>query len=137
MISTTVQRTEHFLSSKNGYKKSWTRIFLAYGFAIFIFSLFIGLARTWVFADGASGIWKENNDTLYYTNAGFIIAIIGYSFLVLPIIVILSSWIVGINQTTRSKYFHLFFYTTSFIAIVLALAICVLMIRSSIPSYNY
>lgn len=138
MFDRLVNNIEVFLTNKNGYKKSWTRIFMVYAICIAVFAVLLSLKVSWIdnHSSSANQYWIKNEEHFGYITQSFYISITGLCFLGLPILVILSSWIVGINQTTKSKYYHLFFYIIAFIAFILALAVSILMIRSSIETMS-
>ncbi len=138
-----IENIDIFLNKPKGFKKSWVRtlITLFVAFAIAITTLMLILN----FGPQASNSLNSNTDlyknlnqanVLSFVNASNILTYIVFGMIAFPFIVLATFWIIGINQTSRSKFFHLFMWIIAFLALLLALIALILFIRAAITNNN-
>ncbi len=134
-----IDNIESFLQSEKGYKKSWFRSFFGIFFVVVISIVVLVLAGifgpgTTSTAEIATNLALSPNSS--YLSAAQLLMYISYGFIGFPFVILFSLWIIGINQTSKSKYFHLFMWIMIFVAIILVLVALILFIRASITNYN-
>ncbi len=132
-----------FLNQPKGVKKSWVRtlmvMFVAFTIAIIVLMLILN------FGPNTSNSLNANTD-LYknlhqlnvasFVNASSILTYIVFGLIVAPFIVLAAFWIIGINQTSKSKFFHFFMWIIAFLALLLALIALILFLRSAVTNNN-
>lgn len=133
---------ETFLQSPKGVKKSWIRTILTMTLCATMFIIIISLSFTYGPLSGQAQ-WTNGLGSSFYqvVNAPFLeagtwIGVAGLCILVVPFIYLFAVWMMGINQVSSSKQFHLFMWIVTFIMVILALLAMVLLIRASIFSLN-
>lgn len=124
---------QQFLESKGGLKKSWIRTFIVLFLSLIIASIVLGIGIDY----GVDGpkfdsnislcVNLTQNKDLYIIAKDLCISI--FVIGIFPIICLFSSWIIGINQTSKSKYFHLFMWFFVFVALVLSITTLIIFIR--------
>lgn len=130
---------EQFLQTKKGYKKSWMRSL----FGMIIAAIMIGVVMGFSYNQGPlSGISidaKDYNSIAHnlskhpdLINSATYICYAVIACFVAPFICGMATWLIGINQVTKSKYFHIFMWTMVLIAIILATIALIMFIRSTI-----
>ena len=122
--SKTLAQIEQNLRIPERYKKTWL--------AIAIVSLIIlGLSAIPLACLMAPGLPQTiaaniaSNDN--FANAAKILVYVSYGLISIPYLYLTASWIVGIDNITKSKYFHLFIWVVYAIVtmlIVLAIIFC-------------
>ncbi len=134
--------TEKFLTSKKGYKKSWFRSFAAIIFASIIIGIVMGISYNNGPFSGYSpdttdaNYWKDFNFKIYrHSDLMYPATYLCYAAIACfctPFICGLATWMIGINQVTKSKFFHLFMWFMVMVAVLLSLIALILLIRSCI-----
>ncbi|MGL4950545.1 MAG: hypothetical protein ACRC4M_01740 [Mycoplasma sp.] len=146
---------EEFLKTPKGYKKSWTRVgaFTLLSLIVFIVvicysyingplsvpppeetpdeepEMFLRAIKS------ISSIMQEPKNAVFI-NAATWISITGLSLMATPLVYLLAVWIVGVNQPSRTPYFHIFLWVLVFIISILALIAMIFLIRSSIHNIS-
>ncbi len=133
-----VDATENFLTSKKGYKKSWVRSFLV----IFLCSVVYGVVLGYAYnvAPFTSVSYPSDLTNLGYRmsqnadlmRAATYLSYAGIAVYCTPFISGMATWLIGINQVSKSKYFHLFMWIMVMISALLAMIAMILLIRSTI-----
>lgn len=133
-------QAEEFLQQPKGVKKSYLRILFFYIFLIIGYSIFLALTVKYgpfkndsiVDSIGFSKNLFSNKDL---SNAVTIISIISFVFMVLPFICLFSLWIIGINQVSKSPYFHFFLWLTCVLLSIILIIVMIIFIRATL--YNF
>ncbi len=137
---------ENFLSSRKGYKKSWVRSFLGIVFAAILVGIVMGISYNYgpfsnyvaVTSENSqgSGAWSQLGYKLsHHQDLMRTATYISYAVIACfctPFVCGLATWLIGINQVTKSKYFHLFMWFMVLLSILLAVVALMLMIRSTV-----
>lgn len=133
---------ETFLQSPKGVKKSWIRTILTMTLCATMFIIIISLSFAYGPLSGQAQ-WTEGLGSSFYqvVNAPFLeagtwIAVTGLCLFTIPFIYLFAVWMMGINQVSSSKQFHLFMWIITFIMTIFALLAMILLIRASIFSLN-
>lgn len=135
---------DNFLQSKNGYKKSWLRSFIAIFLCAICFGVVLGISyNLGPLSNKSFNLSQESYETTlalptnaYLLQCATYMSIAGISIMVFPFICGMATWMIGINQVTKSKYFHLFIWLMVTVAIILAIVSIVFLIRASIFTLN-
>ncbi len=131
--------TEKFLTSPKGYKKSWVRSFLGIILASIIIGIVMGISYNYgpfsSYAADSKNYWElgyklAQHKDLMVSATYLCYAVIGC--FCTPFICGLATWLIGINQVTKSKYFHLFMWFMIFLSILLAMIALTLLARSCV-----
>ncbi len=130
--------TEKFLTSKKGYKKSWVRTFLAIIFSSIIYGVVLGYAYN--VGPFSEITYKNDLHDIAYRMAqhadlmktATYLCYAGIAIYCAPFISGVATWLIGINQVSKSKYFHLFMWFMVMVSAMLAIIAMVLLIRSTI-----
>ena len=130
---------DSFLTSPKGYKKSWFRSFFGMFFVIVVAAVI--LALTFSFGPNSSAVGKFHENLSYsgvqnWLESSTLLSYVSLGILTLPFIILFSFWIIGINQTSKSRFFHLFMWLVVALSILLIMIALVLFIRCSITNYN-
>lgn len=138
-----IDNVSNFLHSERGFKKSWMRSFFVILFLSAIFGVILGISYNLgplanpTIPSGVNYIRTLSLPTnAKFLNVATYISIAGICLMVFPFICGFATWMIGINQVTRSSFFHLFIWLCIGIAGVLAMIALVLFIRSSIFNAN-
>lgn len=132
---------ETFLQSPKGVKKSWIRTILTMTLCTIMFIIIISLSFQYGPLSGQAQFTGLGTSFYQVVNAPYLeagtwIAVSGLCILVIPFIYLFAVWMMGINQVSSSKQFHLFLWIITFILVILALLTMILLIRASIFSIN-
>ncbi len=129
---------ESFLTSKKGYKKSWVRTFLGIIFCSIIYGVVLGYS----YNNGPfSGVTPPTdlNDLSYRMSfhtdlmkSATYLCYAGIAIYCTPFISGIATWLIGINQVTKSKYFHIFMWLMVMLSALLAIIAMIFLIRSTI-----
>lgn len=130
-------QTEEFLQQPKGVKKSYLRIFFIYLISIIGFSIFLSLSHIFGPFGGGSEITGSQLSKAFFinsviSNAVSIISITSFCLMIFPFVCLFSLWIIGVNQVSKSPYFHFFLWMICFILISLLLITLILFIRASV-----
>lgn len=121
--SKTLNKIEQNLRMPKKYRQTWliiglVTIFLLGLTAIPLACLFAKLPQT----IEQNILWNAN-----FANAAKILTYVSYGLIAIPYLYLSASWIVGIDNITKSKYFHLFIWVMYALAatlIILAIIFC-------------
>ena len=134
-----IENVNNFLQSERGYKKSWIRSFIAILFLSIIFGIILGISYNYGPLSGieAPGILNYVRILALPTNAKLLevatyMSITGICLMIFPFICGFAIWMIGINQVTKSPFFHLFIWLTILLSALISLICLVLFIRASI-----
>lgn len=119
-----LNKLEDKLQRSNYLRRSWIVI-------IFFTLLLLGLTAIplgYLFGDkDPSLVANFVSNAHWFANPAKILTYISYAIIVLPFIYLAGAWVSGINNTSKSKYFHFFLWLCYaiaalfiFIAIILA-----------------
>lgn len=137
MKSHLLENISLFLQEKKGYKKSWFRSFFGIFLVIIISVIVIVISNVFNSSMEGSSVFAknltENSELLIAAN---IMNYIALGFICFPFIILFTFWIIGINQTSKSKFFHLFMWIFVFLAILLSVISLIIFIRCGITNYN-
>lgn len=138
----------NFLEKPKGYKKSWYRIMICLFISVIFISIVLALSYTYGPVQSTPPTEPETfsiNYSLYlirafsentgYLNSATYISFAAIILMIFPFICWIAIWTIGINQTGKSKIFHLILWITTFIVILLTFVSVILLIRSCIISY--
>lgn len=133
-----VDNVEQFLQKPRGYKKSWLRSLFALLLCTIAFSVIIGLSYTYGPLSGKTstsldlvGRFGQASNAQLLNTATYM-SIAGLCILIFPFICAMATWLIGINQVSTSKYFHLFLWLSIALAIILSIVCIILIVRASI-----
>jgi len=136
MFTQLLNKTESFISTPIGLKKSFTRTALAFLFGIIIFGIIIGLNATYgVGGSATSGTLRYNliyNEHL--VNIASIFCYISLSLIIFPFVSLIGIWIIGVNNTTKTPAYNLFIWISAAIVILFSIIAIIIFIRASV--YN-
>lgn len=135
-----INNVENFLQTKKGYKKSWVRSFLVIILCAICFGVVLGISynlgpMSGKIAQVNTYEWNLSQNGGLLESATYI-SIAGICIMVFPFICGMATWMIGINQVTKSKYFHLFIWIMVSIAVILAIIAIIFLIRASIFNIN-
>lgn len=136
---------DNFLQTKKGYKKSWIRSFIVILLCSICFGVVMGISYN---LGPMSGIDVSTSKDITYSkilslpsNAEMLktatnLSISGICIMLFPFVCGIATWMIGINQVTKSKYFHFLIWFMVFVASILAIIAIAMLIRASIFNYN-
>lgn len=133
--------TEEFLQQPKGIKKSYLRILIFYLIAIIGFSIFLSLSIIYgPFLNGKSapteGFGKYLFENKNLTNAAGGMSIFAFCLMAAPFVCWFSLWMIGINQVSKSTYFHLALWIICAILMVLLLLSIIIFTRAAVYNFN-
>lgn len=138
-----LEATNRFLQKERGYKRSWIRSFIAILIFSIIFGVVLGISYNLGPLSGSTAPSGVNYIRILAqaSNANLLkvatyMSIAGICLMVFPFICGFATWMIGINQVTKSSYFHLFIWSSVAIAGILALIAMILLIRASIFNFT-
>ena len=117
-LKRTKEKIEYNLRIPQYYRKTWIVILVVTLFLLFLSG--VGLI-----------IIKVPTDP-NWSNAACIIDYIAFGFVALPYLFLSACWIVGIDNITKSKHFHIFVWIAYVIAVTLAIIAIILAFRAYI-----
>ncbi len=133
-----IDATEHFLTSKKGYKKSWVRTFIV----IFLCSVIYGVVLGYAYNVGpfSGNSYPNDLNSLGYRmsqhsdlmKSATYLCYAGIAVYCTPFISGMATWLIGINQVSKSKYYHLFMWCMVMVSVLLAVIAMIFLIRSTI-----
>lgn len=116
-----LSKIENRMLSTKKYKQTWW-------FIVFISLCFIGLSLITLiyqyFPNHSETIKVSLKINSSYALASKILVFISYGIILTPYLYLSGAWISGINNTSKSKYFHLFIwiiYAICFLLVIIAL----------------
>ena len=136
-----IKQTKTFLEKPKGYKKSWLRIFSMFLISIIGFSILFSLTLQYGPYNTTSSVSEVSFSKNLFANAELSNAVASISiacfvFLVIPLIIIFSLWIIGVNQVSQSPYFHIMLWLIAFILISLLLISIIIFTRAAVYNFN-
>lgn len=130
-------QAEEFLQQPKGVKKSYLRVVFMYLISIIGFSIFLSLSYIY----GPFGASAENANVAFskalFINSELsrvvsILSCVSFGLMILPFVCLFSLWIIGINQVSKSPYFHFFLWLTCFILLSLMFITMIIFIRACV-----
>lgn len=122
------EKVEYNLRIPQYYKKTWVVIFLVTLFLLLLSSVGIIAIKTPTNGNLVQNI--ANNSQ--WANAACIMDYVAFGLIALPYLFLSACWIVGIDNITKSKHFHLFIWIIYVLAAVLAVIALILAFRAYI-----
>ncbi len=144
-MKSTKNNVEEFLQQPKGVNKSWFRTMMVFIIAIIGFGVLLGLSMNYGNFLGKNPnalsapitSWMRNlTDNASLTNAVGIISILSFCLIALPFVCWFSLWMIGINQVSKSPFFHLFMWIIASVLMVLLLVCIVMFVRASVFDFN-
>ncbi len=142
-MKSTKTNAEEFLQQPKGVNKSWFRTMMVFLIAIIGFGILLGLDVNYAGFLGTA--LESGNKTDFISNlsnnqpltyAVGVISILAFCLIVLPFVCWFSLWMIGINQVSRSPFFHIFMWLIAALLMVLLLICIVMFIRASVFNLN-
>lgn len=121
--SKTLNQIEVNLRIPEKYKKTW----IAIGLITIIILAFTAIPLACLYAKLPQTIESNIKWNSNFAIASKVLTFISYGFVVLPYLYLSASWIVGVDNITKSKYYHLFIwisYSLAAFLIILAIIFC-------------
>lgn len=127
-LKRTKEKIEYNLRIPQYYRKTWIVILVVTLFLLFLSG--VGLIIIKVPTD--PNLVKNIASNPNWSNAACIIDYIAFGFVALPYLFLSACWIVGIDNITKSKHFHIFVWIAYVIAVILAIIAIILAFRAYI-----
>ncbi len=140
-MKSTRNYVEEFLQQPKGVNKSWFRTMMVFLIAIIGFGILLGFSMNYGnflgknpdAATAVPGTWAANlSKNTDLNNAVGVISILAFCLIALPFVCWFSLWMIGINQVSRSTFFHLFMWIIASVLMVLLLCCIIMFIRASV-----